>query len=674
MIFLAACSAPVAPEPSLTPTDLSPPRVITATYPPPTPTPAASAALITRLGKGISEVLEWSPDGRQLAVGTSNGVVLFDGDTLLQTRIIGESQWVTALAFSRDSQQMAFGQLNGSVRVWDFQTNSFSRTLEGTASSVTSLSFSPDGQQLAIGRSDSTFWIWRLNDGLVQYRLRGHEDRVTAVSYGVQPLDGTPGGYILATGSRDGTVLAWNSGSGSSLALFDQHEDAVNDLTFAPLPPGVDPQNEKLATAGEDGTIRFWSPQNNLLLLTMQSFTPPETNSPEKPGVRSLAFTSDGGLMAAGDSQGFVSLWNGITGEPYRAFQVAKRSPVRQISFRPGTTFLATLGDDGSVRIWNANPAVNMENDQQEPLTILDEFSGAVNDLAVTDDGLQLASAHADGSIRIWDLNTGNQGAVLRGHNGSVTTVAFSNDGKQVVSGGRDGSIRIWDLTAIPERRDPLIQVMLGHRNVILDVSFSPDNLWIASASADGTLRFWDPSTGRLLSTPRTGQDWVHSLAFSPDGSLLAVGDARGVIQYWDVTNPNAPIQVYEPLSAHDGAVISLLFTPDGSSLISAGNDTLIHYWRPDQQKPERTLEGHSRRISGLGLNNQGTYLASTGIDGQLKVWSINNGVELLSLQEQWPIAAVAFGNLLTTEHYLIITGSSDGLLSIWQLLTPLEY
>ena len=681
--LMAACrpATPGAPTPTpgeLASGELAPPAVITSTPLPPTPTPLISAQLLTRLGRGSPEMIAWAPDGRNLAVATTSGVYLFDGDTLAEVQTIGEEVWATSLAYSRDGTKLAIGGRDGSVRVWNFENQAFDRTLEGATGPVSSLSFSAEGDQLAIGRLDSTLWIWRLSDGLVRYRLRGHSDRITAVAFGVQPMGATPGGHMLASASRDGTVLAWNSGTGHSVALFNQHEGPVNTLLFAPLPPGVDAESEKLATAGADGTIRFWAPQNDILILTMYAFGPPGEVLPENTSIQALAFTSDGGLMVSGDNHGNIALWNGITGEPYRAFQAYRRRPVRQLAFRPGTTTLASLGEDGTVRFWNANPTVNLGEVEVEPIRTLDVFTGAVNDLDVDAVSGRLAAAYADGAVRLWDLHNGTLLATLRAHTGPVNAVAFNASGSQLASGGQDGSVRIWNLASLPPpnspaslQPDPLQYSLLGHQNVILDVIFSRDGSRVFSGSADGTLRTWDPITGRPIDTLRTGRDWIESLAVNPTGSRLAVADERGVIQFWDTTSLVSPLSLPDVLSAHGQPLLALDYSPDGDLLVSGGEDALIDVWDTAQAERLRSLSGSTHRISGLDFDPTGQFLASGSSAGTVRIWSPDQESALFSFQEPWPLADVAFGHQLDTQDALLLTASSDGTIGIWSVSLP---
>jgi WD40 repeat protein len=473
---------------------------------------------------------------------------------------------------------------------------------------------------------------------------------------------------LLSSASRDGTILGWNSVNGRSLFLFNQHTSSVNELVFAPLPPEIDLSNERMVSAGDDGTIRFLLPQNNQLLLTLTDIPLPGGEPSPDSGFLSLAFTSDGFILAGGNRDGKISLWNGFTGEPYRSFNAHPGIAVQDLSFRPGTSFLTSLGEDGILRVWNANPAVDIDQPEVEPLRVVDIFSGSVNDLAASPDGTLLASAHDDGAVRLWDLGTGSLVSVLRAHNGPVNSVSFHPAGELVVSGGNDGSLRIWDITQINGPGDPLARSILGHRNLVLQVAFSPDGLHVISASADGTLRLWEPETGAPLGILRSGQDWITALAYSPDGTLLAVGDERGVLQVWNTLPPGAPVLTDKVNFIHQGPILSLAFSGDSTLLASGGEDAKIILQNPSVPENALELAHHTRRITGVAFSPSGTNAAGVGTDGILSIWNSSKAEIVFSFTEPWPMNTVTYLPSVIQDVELVLTGSLDGTIHLWRI------
>ena len=144
--------------------------------------------------------------------------------------------------------------------------------------------------------------------------------------------------------------------------------------------------------------------------------------------------------------------------------------------------------------------------------------------MAFSPDGSLLASGSLDSTVRLWNISSGTERRVLKGHSQSVRSVAFSRDGTTLASGSNDATVYLWDVSSGTER-----DVLKGHSQSVLSVAFSPDGSMLASGSEDGTVRLWHVSSGECLAVLVSLEEgWV---AFTPEGRYRYAGNLGGA--FW---------------------------------------------------------------------------------------------------------------------------------------------
>ena len=166
----------------------------------------------------------------------------------------------------------------------------------------------------------------------------------------------------------------------------------------------------------------------------------------------------------------------------------------------------------------------------------------------------------------------------LIGHSDQVSSVAFSSDGKLLASGSWEGTVRLWNVAS-----GDCVAILAGHTDRVNAVAFSTDGCTIASGADDRTVRVWDASSHRCVTILGT-RGAVKSIAFSPDGTLLASGEwpiaprwRDRQLRVWDVTSYQciATWTTHEPATA----MLTVAFSPDGTLLASGASDGKIHLW-----------------------------------------------------------------------------------------------
>ena len=283
------------------------------------------------------------------------------------------------------------------------------------------------------------------------------------------------------------------------------------------------------------------------------------------------------------------------------------RDGVRTVAFSPDGHLLAASSLSGAVRVWDLQG--------RRPLgSPLQGGWGEVWSVAFSPDGRTLAFSGADGAVRLLDVRNRTVLAVLRTQD-RVDGVAFSPDGRTLASAGRDGTVRLWNL----RDRRPLGPPLRGHTDRVVSVAFSPDGRTLASAGFDQTVRLWDVRTGRALGPPLRGHTGaIVSVAFSPDGRTLASSDLDGTIRLWDVRTRTPRGR---PLRGNAGEVWSVAFSADGRTLALSGWNGTVSLRSAHGLGLVGELRGHSGHVDGVAFSPDGRTLASAGFDGTVRLW-----------------------------------------------------
>lgn len=279
---------------------------------------------------------------------------------------------------------------------------------------------------------------------------------------------------------------------------------------------------------------------------------------------------------------------------------------VTSVAFSSDGRLLASGGVDRTVKIWEVST-----RKLQRTLTGHKNYVVAV---AFSPDGDLLASGSTDNTIKIWDVSSGSLLQTLDGDalGNSVLCVAFSPDGRLLAAGRWGKVVELWDRATWS-----LKQTLTGHEAPVATVAFSPDRRLLASGSEDKTIRLWDAASGALVKTLTGHEDRVLSVAFSPDGRVLASGSADSTIRLWDVDSGTERLS----LRGHAGWVRSVAFSTDGRWLASGGHDMTVRIWDLATGKEEQVLKGHKYDVESVAFSVASRIIASASRDQTIKLW-----------------------------------------------------
>ena len=236
--------------------------------------------------------------------------------------------------------------------------------------------------------------------------------------------------------------------------------------------------------------------------------------------------------------------------------------------------------------------------------------------------GQRIMTCSSDGSLRVWDLKTGEQiGDAWRNGKDGVVAIALSLEGKKVVCGCVDGAVELWDIDT-----GKIIAKWTGHTSCVASVSWHRDCGRVVSASRDGTARVWDVGSGKAVLAIETGLSQVQAVIYSPDTTMIATGgvskDLKALLNIWDSKTG----KLITNLKGHTHRVSCLAWTADGSTLISGSWDESIRTWNTTTWQQIHVLTGHTEPVLDVAIspNINVPILASVSLDSTARLSNIH--------------------------------------------------
>jgi len=322
----------------------------------------------------------------------------------------------TTLALSRDGARLLTAGDGKAATVWNLAA--LPRLVDaGHREGVAGLAFTADGKGLVSGSIDHTIRAWRVNDG-AELRRFG-----TGGALCEHPV--TAGTTILVS-CDDKTTRRWDA---------DRTERSLTTSGFKRY-SAVSPDGATLATAHVEGKLAL------IDLATWRVRTEQKLHDHQ---IYTVKYTTSGNIVTAGlDNR--VRVWT-PTLAPVKTFNARTTEGVMSAAVNPAETLIASGNQDGSLDVWDLATG--------SPLQHITEHTARVWQLAFSPDGKTLFSGSDDGTVALWDVATWKRTATLDALEGGIVGLALSPDGTTLATGHRSSGIVWWDLT----RRVPRLRV-----------------------------------------------------------------------------------------------------------------------------------------------------------------------------------------------------------------------
>lgn len=427
------------------------------------------------------------------------------------------------------------------------------------------------------------------------------------------------------------------SNSDLSKSIFNQVFSSIVKVAIS--------RDGKLLAAGDaNGDIHIWQLTDGRTVLTLKGHTN---------WVRGLKFSPDGNLLGSSSSDNTVRLWNFKTGRCLKTF-TGHTSRVWDIAFSPDSQILASSSNDGTIRLWDLTT--------RKFIKTIEVLIG-VRVLNFHPQNPQiLLSGNEDGTVKLWNIKKGQCIKNLFTHQESVWSISLMDDGQTLITGGSDSTVKLWNINT-----SKCLGLFSDHTGGIGQVTLDPKGQILATASDDRTIRLWSVNNRKHLKTLTAHTGRVQSVAFSPDGQILVSGSNDQTVRIWDVKEGKC----FKTWQGYTNWSLSLAFSPDGQILASGSNDRTLRLWNLKTGKCNKTLTGHISQVQSLAFSPDGQILASGSENGAIKLWNLTTYECFQTLfDESDAHTNVVWMLAFDQDSQILASGSGDGTVRIWDVKT----
>ena len=577
------------------------------------------------ISKGYVEAIQFSPDGRWLAVGTSAFLELYEAQTYVLSRTIEMN--VNALEFSPDGSEMLVAEGDLLHRI-DSVTGEKIETLTAGEYGVSDLAYSSNGKHIASIDERGVVRLWLEHQKATIFRHARPRWEKHAILFSPDRAQLIVGAYDLEIWDIPTAQLIGRFFAGSRVTVLALHPDET-----------------QFAIGTEEGQVelRVLGTYDRTALIDGTDVKVEGVR--EEIEVESLAFSPDGQTLIVGFSDSVIAIWDTVN-QAWRRSWITKTRPDEEFKGWEGTDGVGrdseergwlprlTLSRDGETVVAVADRSANVGRWAVDTGELIDRFEGYAYSsmLGFSADGERFAIMHW-GIVRVWSTVPTEMIAEIQYDNGSYVA-AFSPNGKYIGIAHADRRITVWDVDTAT------VKHVLPGAAWNRAITFSSDSRLVAAVTFSGLIRVWEVETGEKIAEldardVGSGFSGAGPIRFSPNGKWFAASGGR-TIAIWE-TQGFTLHHVIEGLHATNGYINSLEFSPDSRWIAgyTGGPEYKIQFWNIETEEVD--LELPTGPTYTVGLSPDGRWF-TTSIYGpdrktyapRVQIWDTRTG-QLLS-------------------------------------------
>ncbi len=548
---------------------------------------------------GYVRAVHFTLDGSRLVVSCDDGIARVY-DTTASHRLVKQMDHgdrIYRMQVSPDSRKLVTCGRDGSVKVWDLDSGRLLSTPLANGSTIEEAFFARDSQRLITVSWGKAVGVWEAETGRRLGPLLLHFGAVVQARL-------APGDEELFTASTDQIVRRWR------MPRMEEGRGWAQQYRGKIYAAGFSPDGRWVVSAGGDSRARIHSASNGMVLPALLQ----HSNA-----VESCGFSPSGEVLFTASLDGWGRVWRVPNGAPLfsmrreSSFAPSTASP---FAFSPDSRWLATSEDPDALQVWDVPNGLVFTNEIRLPSYLLHAtFAGSGDWLAIScgtrqelqtgwsilyrvtergvvevrrtahprvvwesalsPDATLLATACADGVVRLWRTDTGALVHDRIRHPDEAMRVRFSPDGRLLVSSGEDQTAQVWEVASGHRACPP---IFLEGR---VSAFFDPTGTLLATTSRDGTARVWEIRQGQAVSPRFLSSAWVTAAAFSPDGRDFLTAGADGLVQLHELRPNEEPL---DRLRLWSTVLTGTRISPEGQA---------VYVPRPEVEEAWRRLLVH---------------------------------------------------------------------------------
>ncbi|NJP05160.1 MAG: protein kinase [Chloroflexaceae bacterium] len=316
------------------------------------PSPPVEAVAVEA---GVAPTGQLDTPGRLTAANASD-IIEYD-------RVKAHEGLIMGLAFTPDGKTLASASFDGQVKIWDVERRLLKHNLDGPGGDLHNVTISADGRQVAAGSESGAIGVWDIETGEALYTLQEHRDKVRNLVF-------APDGSLLASGSLDKTLRLWDTETGTLLQTIDAHI-SVWGLAFSP--------DGQIIAFGDGSSVKMYNLTSNEVVRTLEEA---ETT------IQQVTFSPDGDHLAA-SFEGSIILWNTFDGSVL-ATLTKPGVTIKCLAFSPDSQLLASGDDQDMLRLWDMQSKSQLDTNLLHSSTVYSTAFAPDQKLLVAVDGWEM--------------------------------------------------------------------------------------------------------------------------------------------------------------------------------------------------------------------------------------------------------------------------------------------